>query len=167
MILSNVNLLKDSICFFKFYYWCYLVSCRSIFKHYIYQVSFHHIFHIIVFLCVSSLGLLSTRWSFNTWGEGCSCSSKRNCRKTHRAYYNQSKQIFLKTFVLAIWVMILIHARKFFQYWEKAEFPFELVPKLAQLKVSGGTIQVCSFSFCKENIVEKNLIFSYHQNGSF
>ena len=47
--------------------------------------------------------------------------------------------------------MILIHARKFFQYWEKAEFPFELVPKLAQLKVSGGTIQVCSFSFCREN----------------
>ena len=46
--------------------------------------------------------------------------------------------------------MILIHVPVFSQYWEKAEFPFELVPKLAQLKVSGGTIQVCSFSFCKE-----------------
>ena len=63
--------------------------------------------------------------------------------------------------------MILIHARKFFQYWEKAEFPFELVPKLAQLKVSGGTIQVCSFSFCRENQSRKNIdiFLDYHQNG--
>ena len=54
-------------------------------------------------------------------------------------------------------LMILIHVPLFCQYWEKAEFPFELVPKLAQLNVSGGTIQVCPFSFCKENRAEKNI----------
>ena len=27
------------------------------------------------------------------------------------------------------------------EYWEKGEFPFELIPKLAELKVCGGTIQ--------------------------
>lgn len=28
------------------------------------------------------------------------------------------------------------------QYWEKAEFPFHIVPKLASLNVAGGTIRV-------------------------
>lgn len=28
------------------------------------------------------------------------------------------------------------------QYWEKAEFPFHVIPKLASLKVAGGTIKV-------------------------
>lgn len=28
------------------------------------------------------------------------------------------------------------------QYWEKAEFPFEVIPKLADLRVAGGTIKV-------------------------
>ena len=27
------------------------------------------------------------------------------------------------------------------EYWEKAEFPFELVPKLAELNIAGGPIQ--------------------------
>lgn len=27
------------------------------------------------------------------------------------------------------------------EYWEKAEFPFELVPKLKALKAGGGTIK--------------------------
>ena len=26
-------------------------------------------------------------------------------------------------------------------YWERAEFPFELVPKIAELGISGGTVQ--------------------------
>jgi glutaryl-CoA dehydrogenase len=48
--------------------------------------------------------------------------------------------------------MILIHVSLLFQYWEKAEFPFELVPKLAQLKVSGGTIQVYSSSISANRV---------------
>jgi acyl-CoA oxidase len=28
------------------------------------------------------------------------------------------------------------------EYWEKAEFPFHIVPKLADLAVAGGTIKV-------------------------
>jgi hypothetical protein len=28
------------------------------------------------------------------------------------------------------------------QYWEKAEFPFNAIPKLASLGVAGGTIKV-------------------------
>src|SRR3712207_9127828 len=27
------------------------------------------------------------------------------------------------------------------EYWERAEFPFELVPKLAELGIAGGTIE--------------------------
>ena len=30
----------------------------------------------------------------------------------------------------------------FVQYWEKAEFPFHVVPKLAALRIAGGTIKV-------------------------
>ena len=26
-------------------------------------------------------------------------------------------------------------------YWERAEFPFELIPKIAELNIAGGTIQ--------------------------
>ena len=26
-------------------------------------------------------------------------------------------------------------------YWEKAEFPFELIPKIAELNIAGGTIE--------------------------
>lgn len=29
-----------------------------------------------------------------------------------------------------------------FQYWEKAEFPFEVIPKLGALHVAGATIKV-------------------------
>lgn len=29
-----------------------------------------------------------------------------------------------------------------FQYWEKAEFPFHVIPKLGALRVAGGTIKV-------------------------
>lgn len=28
------------------------------------------------------------------------------------------------------------------QYWEKAEFPFEVIPKLGALHIAGGTIKV-------------------------
>ena len=28
-----------------------------------------------------------------------------------------------------------------FQYWEKAEFPFQIIPKLGALRVAGGTIK--------------------------
>jgi len=31
------------------------------------------------------------------------------------------------------------------QYWEKAEFPFDAIPKLASLGVAGGTIKVLIF----------------------
>lgn len=31
----------------------------------------------------------------------------------------------------------------YLQYWEKAEFPFQIIPKLASLSVAGGTIKVC------------------------
>lgn len=30
----------------------------------------------------------------------------------------------------------------FVQYWEKAEFPFEIVPKLGALRIAGGSIKV-------------------------
>ena len=30
----------------------------------------------------------------------------------------------------------------FLQYWEKAEFPFEVVPHIASLKIGGGSIKV-------------------------
>jgi hypothetical protein len=33
------------------------------------------------------------------------------------------------------------------QYWEKAEFPFEVVPKLASLMVAGGTVKVCTLNY--------------------
>ena len=49
-------------------------------------------------------------------------------------------------------LMILIHVPLFYQYWEKAEFPFELVPKLAHLNVSGGTIQVIVHSLFVKKI---------------
>lgn len=29
-----------------------------------------------------------------------------------------------------------------FQYWEKAEFPFEVIPKLGALRIAGGSIKV-------------------------
>lgn len=32
-----------------------------------------------------------------------------------------------------------------FQYWEKAEFPFEVIPKLGALGIAGGTIKVLNF----------------------
>ena len=32
----------------------------------------------------------------------------------------------------------------FFQYWEKAKFPFHVIPKLGALCVAGGTIKVLS-----------------------
>lgn len=28
------------------------------------------------------------------------------------------------------------------QYWEKAEFPFQIIPKLGALGIAGGTIKV-------------------------
>jgi hypothetical protein len=34
------------------------------------------------------------------------------------------------------------------QYWEKAEFPFHAIPKLASLGVAGGTIQVIISLHC-------------------
>lgn len=36
------------------------------------------------------------------------------------------------------------------QYWEKAKFPFQVIPKLGALRIAGGTIKVvpASFSFC-------------------
>lgn len=30
----------------------------------------------------------------------------------------------------------------FLQYWEKAEFPFHVIPKLAELGIAGGTVKV-------------------------
>jgi hypothetical protein len=33
------------------------------------------------------------------------------------------------------------------KYWEKAEFPFEVVPKLASLMVAGGTVKVCTLNY--------------------
>ena len=30
----------------------------------------------------------------------------------------------------------------FSQYWEKAEFPFQIVSKLGDLRIAGGTIKV-------------------------
>lgn len=29
-----------------------------------------------------------------------------------------------------------------FKYWEKAEFPFHVIPKLGVLNIAGGTIKV-------------------------
>jgi len=34
------------------------------------------------------------------------------------------------------------------QYWEKAEFPFNAIPKLASLGVAGGTIKVIISLHC-------------------
>ena len=34
-----------------------------------------------------------------------------------------------------------------FQYWEKAKFPFHVIPKLGALRITGGTIKVFAFFF--------------------
>lgn len=34
-----------------------------------------------------------------------------------------------------------------FQYWEKAEFPFHIIPKLGALRIAGGTIKVANGNF--------------------
>ncbi|KAF8397270.1 hypothetical protein HHK36_016181 [Tetracentron sinense] len=34
-----------------------------------------------------------------------------------------------------------IYQNLFSQYWEKAEFPFHVIPKLGSLRVAGGTIK--------------------------
>lgn len=41
-----------------------------------------------------------------------------------------------------------MYANFVLQYWEKAQFPFHVIPKLGALKVAGGTIKVPEFSFC-------------------
>lgn len=57
--------------------------------------------------------------------------------------------------VINVWIVVISFARisgyafitseiqgwLFFQYWEKAEFPFEVTPKLGSLRISGGTIK--------------------------
>lgn len=53
--------------------------------------------------------------------------------------------IWLCSFLFAYIIMFTKRATnlQFFpQYWEKAEFPFQIVPKLGALHVSGGTIKV-------------------------
>jgi len=47
------------------------------------------------------------------------------------------------------------------QYWEKAEFPFQIIPKLGALRVAGGTIKVICyiFSYLAEVVVDAYEMF--------
>eukprot|EP01018_Ginkgo_biloba_P039724 Gb_32151 [translate_table: standard] len=55
-------------------------------------------------------------------------------KKCSRIKFNEE---YLKCKVLRTYATLPWHGK----YWERAEFPFELLPKLANLKVAGGTIQ--------------------------
>lgn len=51
----------------------------------------------------------------------------------------------------AIEIVIQSNSSTFFfpfsQYWEKAKFPFHVIPKLGALRIAGGTIKVICASF--------------------
>ena len=45
-------------------------------------------------------------------------------------------------FILLFLILPTLNLIIFYQYWEKAEFPFHVIPKFAALRIAGGTIKV-------------------------